>query len=125
MQTMGTSKQKLDEQTDRLGELNSYRQMYKTKTHGNGAVAPAHWQDYQQFLARLDLAVQSQQQIVKDGERDLATHKRRWMAKRQRLESLERVIERYQREEQVGRDRLEQKVQDDLPKMQNSFMHKS
>ena len=38
-------------------------------------------------------AVKAQQQIVRDCEKNLATHRQRWMVKRQKLESLERVRE--------------------------------
>ena len=75
----------------------------------------AHLKDYQNFLQRLDTAVKAQQQIVRDCEQNLASHRQRWMIKRQKLESLERVLERYKTEDSAREDKLEQKLLDDLP----------
>ena len=74
-----------------------------------------HWKDYQNFLFKLDQAVRSQQQIVQDCERSLESHRQRWLQKRQRLESLQKVQNRYLKEAEIRDDRREQRVLDDLP----------
>lgn len=114
----GRSRQHLDEQLDRLGELNAFRHNYAKKSSGTSTVSSTHWQDYQNFLQRLDTAIKAQQQIVRDCEQRLETHRRRWLAKRQRLESLERVLEKYQVEDSIHDARMEQKRLDDLPNAQ-------
>ena len=116
----GRSRRRLDEQLARLGELNAYRHTYATKSPSGASVSAAQWQDYQNFLHRLDGAVQAQQQIVNDCEQSLEAHRQRWLAKRRRLESLERVLEKYQQQARVFEDRLEQKALDDLPTSQNT-----
>ena len=113
-QLAGQSRQQLEEQQARLGELNAFRRTYATRTSAHSTVSSAHWQDYQSFLNRLDTAVKAQQQIVQDCERNLATHRQRWMAKRQRVQSLERVVDKYQAEERLQEARQEQKTLDDL-----------
>lgn len=121
-QMAGRSRQHLEEQLDQLGELNAFRHNYAKKSTTALNVSSAHWQDYQSFLHRLDTAVRAQQQIVRDSERMLETHRQRWIAKRQRLESLERVLEKYQTEELVQEARQEQKQLDELPNSQASFL---
>ena len=74
-----------------------------------------HWKDYQNFLYRLDKAVLSQQEIVQDCERSLDAHRQRWLQKRQRRESLQKVQTRYLKEAEILDDRREQRVLDDLP----------
>ncbi|MDH3747778.1 MAG: flagellar export protein FliJ [Gammaproteobacteria bacterium] len=111
----GRSQSQLNQQFGRLGELNAYRQSYADKAKHNADLRSAHWKDYQNFLSKLDRAVRSQRQIVHDCEQSLETHRRQWMEKRQRLESLERVRERYQQEEHLHDERLEQRTQDDMP----------
>lgn len=111
----GKSRQVLEEQMTRLGELNAYRHSYADKSKSFSNVSSAHWKDYQNFLHKLDQAVVSQQQIVRDSEQNLEVHRRRWLAKRQRLESLQRVLDRYQDEEAQLADRQQQRAQDDLP----------
>ncbi len=114
-QETGRSRRRLEEQLARLGELNAYRQTYAGKTQSGAAVSAAHWQDYQNFLHRLDGAVRAQQQIVNDCEQSLEAHRQRWVAKRRRLESLERVLEKCRRHDSAFEAKLEQKAIDDLP----------
>jgi len=111
----GRSQRHLNEQLERLGELNAFRHNYARKNSGMARVTSAHLKDYQNFLSRLDVAVRAQQQIVRDCEQNLATHRKRWMIKRQKLESLERVLEKYQVQDHAQREKLEQKLLDDLP----------
>lgn len=111
----GRSQRQLNEQLERLGELNAFRHNYASKNAGATQVNSAHLKDYHDFLNRLDVAVKAQQQIVRDYEQNLATHRQRWMVKRQKLESLERVLARYQAEDNAHQDKLEQKLLDDLP----------
>ncbi len=116
----GRSRRRLDKQLARLGELNAYRHTYATKAPEGSSVSAAQWQDYQGFLRRLDGAVQAQQQIVNDCEQNLEAHRQRWLVKRRRLESLERVLEKYRQADRAWEDRLEQKALDDLPATHNA-----
>ena len=111
----GRSQQQLNEQQQRLGELNAFRHNYAKKNAGAMQVTSAHLKDYHNFLHRLDTAVRAQQEIVRDYEKNLATHRQRWMVKRQKLESLERVLSKYQAEDNAREEKLEQKLLDDLP----------
>ena len=111
----GRSQRHLNEQLERLGELNAFRHNYARKNLGQGGVSSAHLKDYQSFLERLDSAVKAQQQIVRDCELNVATHRQRWLVKRQKLESLERVLEKYRAADRTREDKLEQKLLDDLP----------
>jgi len=110
----GRSRKYLDEQLERLGELNAFRHNYSSKNPATGGVSAAHLKDYQSFINRLDAAVTAQQQIIRDGERNLETHRQRWLAKRQRLESLERVLDKYKDQDRAYESRLEQKTADEL-----------
>ena len=109
----GASRRRLEEQQQRLGELNAFRANYAGKSLACRDVPASHWKDYQGFLGRLDTALQSQQQIVQECEKNLETHRRRWMVKRQRLESLERVLEKYRDAERLLQERREQRIADD------------
>lgn len=111
----GRSQSRLNEQLSRLGELNEYRHNYADSAKQSAGLRSAHWKDYQNFLFRLDDALRSQRQAVKTCEQSLESHRRQWMDKRRRLESLERVRERYQQEEALHAERLERRTQDDMP----------
>ena len=111
----GRSRQQLEEQKARLGELHAYRHDYAALAKSMTNVTSAQWQDYQTFMHRLDQAVRSQQEIVKDSEQQLELHRRRWLEKRKRLESLQRVLESYRDSEELQEDRRQQRELDDLP----------
>lgn len=117
----GQSQAKLNDYVDKLGELNAYRHNYAHAKRGGGELHSVHWKDYQNFLQRLDTAVRTQQQAVRDCEESVELHRRQWMAKRQRLESLERVMERYQEEDRVQAERVEQRAVDDLYSMSKAY----
>ena len=117
-QLAGRSQQRLNEQLERLGELNAFRHTYSKKGAIKSTVSSAHLKDYQSFLSRLNTAVGTQQQIVRDCEQNLETHRQRWMAKRQRLESLERVLEKYDAEDRVYEARSDQKQLDEIASSQ-------
>lgn len=121
-QLAGRARQHLDEQKQRLGELNAYRQDYAAKSADASMLSSAHWQDYRTFLSRLDKAVKAQQQIVNDSEQRLENIRQQWIAKRRRLESLERVLEKCRAEERIAASRREQKRLDELPNSQSSFL---
>ena len=117
----GNSQRRLQQEIARLGELNAYRSDYANRARDVADVDAAHWKDYQRFLARLDAAVQSQEQLIKACEQTVETHRRRWLAKRRRLESLERVLDRYRREEHAALERRQQRLLDDLPKRRGPY----
>ncbi len=114
-ESTGRVQSRLNDQLRRLSELNAYRQAYAGKADDQERIHSAHWKDYQNFLYRLDQAVRAQQEIVQDCERSLESHRRRWLQKRQRLESLQKVQTRYQKEAAIRDERREQRILDDMP----------
>jgi flagellar FliJ protein len=118
----GQSQQKLDKQLKKLGELNAYRQDYASKNPATAGTSAAHWKDFNMFLHRLDQAVTSQQHLVTQGEQNLESHRKRWLAKRQKLESLQRILDKSVRRDAIYLARLEQKLMDDLPNAIDSIL---
>lgn len=112
---MGRSQQELDLAVSRLDELTSYRRGYDASQSVGSSYSAVRWQDYQNFLARLDQAVSAQAGSILSSEQNVDAHRHRWMAKRQRLDSLERALERYRAAENSQAERTLQKAIDDLP----------
>ncbi len=120
-QNMGRAQKLLNVEANRLQELRAYRHSYAGKHQTKGDVSPIHWQDYQNFLQRLDQAVSTQKQKVLTEEQNRDAHRWRWMAKRQRMESLERIIDRHRKSEDQALERALQKALDDLPTTNGLF----
>ena len=120
----GRSQQALNQQLERLNELNAYRRGYSNKKTADSSVSSVHWKDYQTFIQRLDQATRTQHQVILECEQNLKMHRQRWMVKRQKLESLERVLEKCHQRDAVYAARLEQKQMDDLPGKQLSIVNR-
>lgn len=118
---MGKSQQELDQAVGRLEELNTYRLGYGAAPKTGDRFSAIRWHDYQNFLTRLDQAVSAQKQYVLDGEQNLTAHRHRWMTKRQRLNALEQVLQRYRNAEDSQVERAMQKALDDLPARENLY----
>jgi len=118
---MGKSQQDLSDAVGRLEELTRYRLAYGTAPRMGESFSAYRWHDYQNFLARLDQAVSVQKQFVLDGEKNVDAHRLRWMAKRQRLNSLEQVLDRYRQAEGTQMERALQKTLDDLPQRKERY----
>lgn len=118
---MGQAQRDLDESLKRLDELTRYRRDYAGRQVPGGSVSAVRWHDYQAFLARLDQAIGVQRQLILDAEQNVEAHRRRWIAKRQRRESLQRVLDRYRREFRAEADRRAQQRLDDLPPTKTMF----
>lgn len=121
---MGESKRSLEDKLGRLEELHAYRHAYAAKGKLKHGVSALQWQDYHKFLNRLDQAVVSQEQVVREGKSQQAVHQKRWMKKRQRLESLSRIVDRYKSAEYDEMERQLNKIQDSQPIRQSPYEHK-
>ncbi|MGH8166777.1 MAG: flagellar export protein FliJ [Woeseiaceae bacterium] len=110
---MGQSQRSLDQELERLEELKAYRLSYGMEGR-QGRFNSMQWKDYQHFLQRLDQAVAIQTQVVLDGKQKRDAHRSRWMSKRRKVESLERVVDRFESEETEQQERTRQKAADEL-----------
>lgn len=99
--TLGDDRKKLD-------DLKRYRDEYRDGMATRCGDQAIRWQEYQHFLERLDQAIAAQAERVQEGEARHREQRRVWIEKRQRLESLSRVVDRSTAEEKVLEDRLEQ-----------------
>lgn len=120
-QEMGRAQILLDAEINRLDELRAYRETYEERASANASIQPAHWVDYQNFLARLNSAVTEQQKHVLTGKENRDLHRQRWMEKRQRLDSLQHVVDRYRKIENQQEEQKAQKILDDRPLSKNVF----
>ena len=111
---MAKSQHELDAALTRLEELMAYRQEYATGERPRSGASALQWKDYHSFMQRLEQAVTTQEQIVADGRRQRELHQQHWMAKRRRLKSISRVVDRYQKQEADEEQRRQQRLQDEL-----------
>ena len=112
---LGQSRQNLQLQNQRLSELMQYREDYTRKfsASGNDGMDTRKLNEYRSFLHRLNQAILQQREIITRADRECQLRERAWLGTRTRTQALDKVVERYQHEEQREVDRKEQKVQDE------------
>lgn len=111
---LGRLQQSLNQDKKRLDDLETYRKEYSQRFSSAQKVAPARWQDYQNFLQRIDDAMMDQRNNIQVGKQARDAHRQRWLVKRQKLESIERVVDRFQKSEDSSAERKQQQSQDEL-----------
>lgn len=111
---LGRLQRSLDQDEKRLDDLEVYRKEYSQRFAGTREVVPARWQDYQNFLQRIDDAMTDQRNNIQVGKQARDAHRQRWLVKRQKLESIERVVDRFQKSEDAAAERKQQQIQDEL-----------
>ena len=112
---LGEVLSQLSESRQQLQQLDSYRNEYQQRLHTTGThgMSAQALNEYRQFIAKIDGAIEKQQQIIEQIHKKLDEKKQFWFAKRGRSKALDKVLDRYLEEERYQRERSLQKEQDD------------
>jgi len=115
VQKLGESQRVLDAQRAKLQELRAYRDQYTEafRTSSGQGLDANRLQDFRVFLARLNEAIHQQEAIIAQCVCQHELTRQQWVEKRSHHQAIDKVIDRYQREEQRLRDRREQQEQDE------------
>lgn len=121
----GKSQQNLKDHEDRLEELARYRDEYNARflESGSNGLEAQKAHAYRIFLNRLSDAIVHQREIVRQFTEELIKRKENWMHKRSRAKALEKVVERYQAQEEKEAERREQKESDESASRTTSVLH--
>lgn len=117
----GAAQRKVSDDLKRLEELSAYRKEYQQSRPARSGSSSMHWQEHHKFMLRLDQAISAQRAAVSEAREHREAHRRRWMVKRQRLESLSRALERYQATERQDAERREQRELDSMVTRRNPY----
>ena len=111
---MGDAGRKVSELERQLEQLQVYRDEYvRNSTQSSGAMDAVKLQNYRSFLDRLGLALNQHQKSLDIARKDFDKRRGQWSEKRIEAESLNRVVDRFRKEEQSAADRREQREGDD------------
>jgi len=93
-----------------LDELLAYRDDYAAGMHnkGNKGLKANQIKDYSLFLARLNKAIEQQQDVLASAGNKLAASKQMWIEKQQRAKTIDSVVSRYQQVERRQQSRRDQ-----------------
>lgn len=111
---MAEAGRKVTELERQLEQLQAYRDEYvRNSAQSNGAMDAVKLQNYRSFLGRLGEALNQQQKSLEAARNEFERRRVLWSEKRIEAESLNRVVDRFRKEEQSAADRREQREGDD------------
>ena len=110
---MADAGRKVTELERQLEQLNSYRDEYVRNSQNNGAMDAVKLQNYRSFLDRLGEALNQQQKSLENARSEFEKRRALWSEKRVEAESLNRVVDRFRRDERNAAERREQREGDD------------
>lgn len=111
---LGESRNRYLSQERRLADLEKFLREYQQRfqTEGGGATIE-RFKEYRRFTERLDAAIQQQKKLLEECRRELDQQNRYWNEVSSRRRALDKVIDRFQREEVSRVQRREQRESDD------------
>lgn len=100
----------------KLTMLRGYRDDYNARFGANMAsgITPMEYRNFQAFLAKLDTAVNGQQEIVFAAERRITAERGAWQASERKRMSFTVLANRAQKEEQLREAKRDQKAMDEF-----------
>ncbi len=106
---------RLAEQEGRKQQLHDYRGEYSARFQhsGAGGMTPGQLVEYRAFLARLDLGLRHQDEVLAKASAAVAAAQQAWMEAIRYRDRLEVMRSRMQREEQHLAERREQRESDE------------
>jgi flagellar FliJ protein len=111
---MGEAGRKVADLERKLQQLQTYRDDYSKNSSQSGSSMDAvKLQNYRSFLDRLGDAMRQQQKLLEHARAEYEKKRADWSEKRVEAESLNRVVERFRKEEQREVDQREQREGDE------------
>lgn len=101
---------------DKLEMLQKYRDEYATRFRlaAQNGLSPGQWRNYQDFLNRLDEAIDSQAQAVAVQAQRTASGQTHWQQQRTKLKAFDTLSERHFASENAREQKRDQKTQDEF-----------
>ena len=100
----------------KLEMLQQYRDEYATRFRESAqkGLTQREWHNFQQFLNRLDEAIDLQRKTVTTQTRNTAAGQSQWQQQRKKLKAFDTLSERHFASENAREMKKEQKVQDEI-----------
>ena len=103
-----------DTTAQQIEDLRSYRQDYMAKLTASGSMLPIQLNTTQAFINRLNQAIEGQQKQLDSQQQMCEQGQDQWLEKRVRLQAMEKLYQKIQKQVRYGEERAEQKMLDDL-----------
>lgn len=124
-QTLGKIQRELSDHHLKLSELMKYYEDYTARFNQKAeqGMSIAQVQSYQKFISQLEVAIAEQKKNITRVTEACDSSRADWTVERQKTQVLEKVINRYQKQELKDSNRQEQRLSDEH--VSNQFWHKN
>ncbi len=124
-QTLGKIQRELSNHHLKLSELMKYYEDYTQRFNEQAAngMSIIQVQSYQKFISQLEIAITEQKKHIAHIKEACDSSRADWTTERQKTQVLEKVMTRYQKQEQQILNRQEQRRSDEH--VANQFWHKN
>lgn len=122
-QTLGKIQRELSSHHLKLSELMKYYQDYTSRFNQQAekGMSVVQVQSYQKFISQLEVAINEQKRNINRVTEACDSSRADWSIERQKSQVLEKVITRYQKQEQKNLNREEQRRSDEF--VANRYWH--
>jgi flagellar FliJ protein len=112
---LGLCAQQLEQQRQRLQELETYREEYlhSFQDYMQVGMSMSRVSDYHHFIAHLDQAITQQQQSVYNAGKEYESCRQEWLNQRCSVKAMDKVVSRHQADEQRLEGKREQHENDE------------
>ena len=100
----------------RLCLLEDYRNEYgnRFRAAAQQGLSPLQWQNFQDFLGKLDEAIQHQQRLVDASADRTAAGQRSWLEQRNKVQAFDTLAQKHEAKERYAEGRQDQKRADEF-----------
>ena len=109
LERMGEARKLVDQQRERVENLNRYQQEYRQQ----GVVQVARLQAWQAFIAQLDQVIRQQQVQLDQAEKVFEVRRQEWRQAWERRRGMEKYIDTCRQQERAEQDLRDQKLSDE------------
>lgn len=100
----------------RLELLEQYRAEYSQRFRESSqtGMTPLAWRNFQDFIGRIDEAIEQQKQLVTNSARNTAAGQNHWREQNKRLKAIDTLSNRHDSSERYREGKLDQKLHDEF-----------
>ena len=120
MQMLVEAKQQVQQMEQQLAGLMQYRIDYLTDINKQGqqGLSASNMRQLQQFVGRMDQALEQQQQKIGQAKQALTSRQTAWQEARRQVQSIEFLMEQRRQQQAAREAKQEQKLQDEFTTIQ-------
>ncbi len=97
-----------------LQQLLAYRDDYQTRQRSGKLMSPFQWQGYQDFLIRIQHAIDIQTHICEDIKKNTEAAREHYFKQRRFLKGIEHLRDKHEKSEEKRLEKAEQKLLDEF-----------